>query len=384
MIASRLVPACAVASVIAGCATLPEFHEPPPTTAEIVRHVRCELRDALKIPGNEWLTDPKTWLVKLSFTFDIQHSGDVSTDNNFTFPLNAGATFGINFTGGVTGTGNRTENMEFDQRLQQLRDDKSLHCPDEQLGRYDRLAGYLGIADLLERASRSREKTPMQAGSISKLAYTVEFIIKRNGTVTPKFNLIPIGTEKAYTGSAKWLGSRSDTQKLVLTFTPSPDKEEDCDVVVADLGAPWMAPRRCPAPVYQVNVRPACGIIPFDTMCKDRKDCALPPGSKSCLPACHVLFEKKQCDARKQDCVWDAHGKSCAMSEAEKRRVAKEEALQKSRPRALQLTPRSLVVAPPAAQGGLSPRELDTLDRASSRTINESIDLQLRRQGVVP
>lgn len=383
MIASRLAAACTAASVIVGCATLPEYHEPPPTTAEIVRHVRCELRDALKIVGNEWLTDPKTWLVKLSFTFDIQHSGDVSTDNSFTFPLNAGATFGVNFTGSFTGTGNRTENIEFDQRLQELRSDKSLHCPDEHLGRHDRLAGYLGIADLLERASRSREKTPTQAGTITKLAYTVEFIIKRNGTLTPRFNLVPIGPEKVFTGSAKWLGSRSDTQKLVLTFTTSPDKDEDCDVMVAGLPAPWMAPRKCPAPVYQVNVRPACGIIPTDVLCKARKEyCALPPGSKSCLPACHILFQQKQCGARK-DCAWDDNGKSCAMTEAEKRRLEQEEALEKSGLRTLQVTPRPLVVAP-AAQGGLTQREMDALDRASSRTINESIDLQLRRQGVVP
>jgi hypothetical protein len=275
--------------------------------------------------------------------------------------------------------------LEFDQKLQELKIDKSLECLPERLGRYDRLGGYLGIADLIERGSRSRERTPAQAGSISKLAYTVEFIVKKNASLTPKFNLIPIGKEKVYTGSAKWLGSRSDTQKLVLTFTPSPEKEEAC-AVVADVPEPWMAPRKCPAAFYQVNVRPACHILPTDALCKEREDCALPRDSQSCLPACHVLIAQKQCEARKQDCEWVPTTKSCVMTKAEQSRLEADKSMAEQRKaRGMrEIRPRRLVVPSPAAPSGLSAAERDALDRASSRTDLQSIDTQLRRQGIVP
>lgn len=271
MVGSRAVVVCFVLSVIAGCATLPEYRDEPITTADVVRHVRCELRDALRSSGNEWLTANK-WNVKLSFTFDLQQSGEISTgDNGWTFPLNQGATFVASFTAGLTGTGNRTENIEFDQNLPFLKDDQTLPCPKEDLGRFDQLGGYLGIADLLERGSLSRDLTPTQATSISKLAYTVEFIVKKNANLNPKFNMIPIGKEKLFSGSAKWMGSFSDTQKLILTFTPPADKPEAPCPVSSDVAGGWPTDK-CPAPVYVVEVKRPCVALAEDK-CKRRNDC---------------------------------------------------------------------------------------------------------------
>ena len=246
----RVLAACMAASVIAGCATLPEYRDEPIKTADVVRHVRCELRDAIRtnLGGNRWLLNDKKkgWNVKLSFDLWVDHSGDISTgDNVWVFPLNHGATFLLTLTGGVTGTASRRENIEYDQKLQKLESDPSLDCPGEDLGRYAQLSGYLGIADLIERASRSKEVATDNA-ELSKLAYTLEFVVRKTGGLTTKFNLIPVGKEKSFTGSPKWVGTRSDTQRLTLTFAPpAADPRVEACAVIPD-GEGWPRPEHLP------------------------------------------------------------------------------------------------------------------------------------------
>lgn len=336
----RVVLACVAASAIAGCATLPEYRDDPIKTAEVVRNVRCELVDAIRsdLRGNQWLLTEhgKGWLVKLSFDLSVDHSGDISTgDNTWIFPMNQGATFVLTLGAGLTGTGNRRENIEFDHSVRDLNNDPNLYCPDEQRGRHAQLSGYLGIEDLIERASRSRE-VPTDDGALSKLGYTVEFIVKRTANLTPKFNLIPIGKEKTYTGTPKWIGTRSDTQKLTLTFTlPAAEKEKEECPVRPDGGGEWPEGTKCPAAVYIVDV----------------------------VRTCPAVIEENRCTGR-TDCKW-----------TDGRCTSKDPARAAARG-----APRVVRSAPSAPSSGLSPADRQKLDNAQTRGLLQDIESQLSRQ----
>jgi hypothetical protein len=340
-----------IAFFVAGCSTLPEYRDEPIKTADVVRHVRCELRDAIRSDpgGNRWLLTDKNkgWNVKLSFDLWVDHSGEVSTgDNVWVFPLNHGATFLLTLGGGVTGSGNRRENIEFDQRLQRLEGDTSLYCPDEVLDRHGKLRGYLGIEDLIQRASRSREVTVNNA-ELSKLSYTLEFLVRKTGGLTTRFNLIPIGKEKTYTGTPRLIGAHTDTQRLTLTFAPpAADPRIEACAVVPD-GGEWPDPSACPIAVYEVSAKPA---------------------------ACGVLTDQRKC-SRRPDCAWVAAGNGSVCQE--KSGTAERRSL----PGVRSAAPRAIERAIPSAGGsGLTPADRAALDNANTRGLLQDIETQLSRQ----
>jgi hypothetical protein len=242
MVGGRVVLACIAAWAAAGCATLPEYKEDPLTTADVIRHIRCELRHAVwSHPGNEWI---QRWKAGYTFSMEVNHLGGLDSESTWVFPLNQGATFVLALTGGFTGSGTRTEKVEFDEGLTFLRDDPKLECFDGTPDRHARLGGQLGFSDLLERVGHSRMVANIAP---TTLAYDLVFVIKKAAGVAPRFNLIPIGKEKTYTGSLKWAGSHSDTQTLRMVFTPpaKPDRPPQCEVALVD--------GRCPLPVYMVE-----------------------------------------------------------------------------------------------------------------------------------
>jgi hypothetical protein len=364
MLGSRVVLACIASTVICGCAKLPEYRDPPITTAEVIRNVRCELRDAIgSDPQNQWLLADKTrgWNVKLNFTFEVNHIGDLSTgDNTWTFPMNQLATFSLMFTAGVRGTGTRSENIEFDQSLKKLSNDRELHCPEGHGGRYARLGGYLGIADLLERATLSRSDA---YNDYTKLAYSLEFVISKSGGLTPRFNLIPIGKEKTFTGSARWVGSNADTHKLQITFSPPGDP---CSVI-SD-GQAW-PDSRCPTPFYEVSARRACHTLQRD-QCASLDYCVLigPQGKEECAPGCELLTSQQQCAAR-NDCRWNQAAKSC-------------DTRQPDRVRAMRSRSAPATLAPALDSSGVTPLDRALLDNKANRSSLESIESELRRQRI--
>ena len=374
MSGGRVFFACAAVAATVGCATLPEYRDEPVTTAEIVRHVRCELRGAIRSdPRYRWLLNQhgKGWNARLSFTFEVNHSGDISIgESAWNFPLTAGGTFNLSLTGGVKGTGNRRENIEFDQKLTKLDADPYLACSTAEPSRYARLGGRLGIADLLERATLSR---PEAYNDYTKMGYDLEFAVVRNASLTPRFSVIPIGGKNTFGGNARWIGTNSDTQKLSLTFTPpARDKEEVCSVV-SDPNDPsgWADPKSCPTPVYQVKAVTACQFLPSRDACAARQDCTFipaPGGKEACAPVCGKLSQN-QCNAR-SDCKWMAETKTCAASARNGERRM--------------LTTAPFLVRTPAAPpaGSVSPADREALDRASSRNVLESIESDLRRQRI--
>jgi hypothetical protein len=128
-------------------------------------------------------------------------------------------------TGGFTGQATRTERVNFDQNLLTLNGDRNLSCPEGDPDRYARLGGRLGLRDLLERVGRTRVVANVKDEDLTQLDYNLQFVIKKDASLTPKFNLVPIGKEKTFTGNLKWTGSSSDTQYLKLVLTP-PAKEK--------------------------------------------------------------------------------------------------------------------------------------------------------------
>lgn len=255
-----------------GCAFLPEFREPPLTTAEVIRHLKCEVYHAAwDYEENAWV---RSWTVGLIVEMQVNHLGGVDSDSDtWTFPLNHGATFSVALAGGFSGQATRTERFNFKFKPSEF-DKEPFRCEREEPGRYAQLGGRLGIADLFRRVGLTAQYANVKRWQ--SLDYNLEFIVKANAGVTPRFSLLPIGKEKTFTGIAKWSGSRSDTQSAKMSLTP-PTPDPVCGVTPLD-GSGWYDPTECPKPVYMVEVRAACDTIKKQDVCEAALGCAWTAG----------------------------------------------------------------------------------------------------------
>ena len=241
---SRFVSVFVATSVVAGCATLPQFREDPITTADVILNIKCELREAVWLyRGNEWV---QKWIAGLTFSLDVTHTGGLDADASWVFPMAQGATFSIAPVGGFSGQATRKESINFNESLEFLRDDPKLRCAPQDPDRYARLGGQIGFADLLERVGRSMDSANIRP---KELSYNLDFVIKKNANVTPRFSLIAIGKEKKFTGFPKWSGSYSDTQSLKLVLTRPAEDDRDKPPACKHK----LVEGKCPQPVYQVT-----------------------------------------------------------------------------------------------------------------------------------
>ena len=207
---------CVALSVLAGCATLPPYRDDVVSTAEIARHIKCELREAAwASPSNDWL---HTWNAALVLSLEVFHNGEIGADTAVVFPVRQTGTFIPNLTGGFSGQATRTERISFNESLAALHRDPSLRCEGRDTDRYGRLGGRLGIADLFERAGRTRKLANLTG--LTQLDYNLDFIIKMNAGLEPRFVVVPIAHDKSIGGGLKLAGSTSDTQTLKLTLVP--------------------------------------------------------------------------------------------------------------------------------------------------------------------
>src|SRR5262245_18568894 len=95
-----------------------------------------------------------------------------------------------------------------------FRRDATLRCAERDTERY----GRLGIADLFERAGWTRKVAKLTG--LTQLDYNLDFIIKSNAGLEPRFLVVPIGPDRTIGGGVKLTGSNSDTQTLKLTLGP--------------------------------------------------------------------------------------------------------------------------------------------------------------------
>jgi len=137
----------------------------------------------------------------------------VGADTAVVFPV-------PNLTGGFSGQAKatRTERISFNESLAALHRDPSLRCEGRDTERYGRLGGRLGIADLFERAGRTRKVANLTG--LTRLDYNLDFIIKSNAGLEPRFIVVALGNDKSLGGGLKLAGSNSDTQTLKLTLVP--------------------------------------------------------------------------------------------------------------------------------------------------------------------
>ena len=101
---------CVALSVLAGCATVPSYRDDAVSTAEIARHIKCELREAAwSNPSNAWL---QPWNAALVLSLEVFHNGELGADSAVVFPVQSGA-FVPNLTAGFSGQATRTERNTF-------------------------------------------------------------------------------------------------------------------------------------------------------------------------------------------------------------------------------------------------------------------------------
>ena len=248
--------------------------------------MKCEMRDAAWLyPENKWV---RAWTAGLIFEFEVSHTGGLDSDNTWVFPLNG---FGVpqftaNLAGGFSGSGTRTERIDFKVPLSN-KNDPDLDCSENESGTRRRLAGRLGIEDIFERVRLTMKEASVK--SVRQLDYNIVYVIKKNAGVTPRFSLIPIGKEKTFTGQLKWTGSHSDTQTLKITLTPPADA---CDL--EDVHG-------CPIPVFTVVPKiKECSKFKTEAACKGNNcrwvvgpeidKCVAPPaGLRSMSPSDRAL-----------------------------------------------------------------------------------------------
>ncbi len=263
----RFASACLIGLTLSlsGCATLPHYEQDPLTTADVIRHIKCEFRSAAwrDHPEHMWL---QGWNAAFVVTLEVFHNGGQESDVSLVVPLNPG-TFNLGLTSGLTGQATRTERIYFQERLDKLNGPTDLNCPEQGADRSsDRLGGRLGLLDLFNRALEAQRLAKIKP---KQLDYNLDFVIKANGSVSPRFQLIPVFNDKTLSGGIRLLGARNDTDTLKITLDSPPP---DCPVEL-DRG-------KCPSPVYIVE-RPqlragarrapgATGVTPQDQDLLDR------------------------------------------------------------------------------------------------------------------
>jgi hypothetical protein len=212
----------------------------------------------------------------LIFDFVVLQNGGLDADvASWTFPLNHGATFVIALTGGFSGQATRTERITFKVGMSEVDTEVKtgqLRCyeRDRDPERHARLGGRLGISDLFERTGHTMRDANVPVKRMSQLDYNIDYVIRKNATLSPRFNLIPIGKEKVFTGSMKWSGNYSDTQAVKITLTP-PAAERECPVVAAD-GSKLAS---CPQVYaeFPLAVKPACSLLTTSDACAAEDHC---------------------------------------------------------------------------------------------------------------
>jgi hypothetical protein len=154
---------------LAGCLTLPQYLHDSVTTAEIVRHVRCEMRNAVLAQGDSaWL---RKWTAAYIFEFEVYQTGGADADTTFVYPLNQGATFPLAAAAGFSGNGTRTERIYYDEKLSAIGGFNN--CRPDEGGHKRGLGGSLGIRDLFQRAERSLREADLSHQNLTQLDYNV-------------------------------------------------------------------------------------------------------------------------------------------------------------------------------------------------------------------
>lgn len=195
------IAAAAGVVVIQGCTSLPEIEQDAITTTAIILNIKCQFRDALRefnvgsvagpVPSVNWLIpdEERSWKAGFTLTMKTYNKGSVFTDTSLVVPLNPGS-FTLGLKGGVTGDATREEKVDFTEKLIDIYNYKD--CPPNASSEKRLLEGDLGFEDFLHRMSIARNDGIMK--DPTSLTYNIDFSIRYNGGISPKWSLIPVGS----------------------------------------------------------------------------------------------------------------------------------------------------------------------------------------------
>ncbi|MCB1482845.1 MAG: hypothetical protein KDJ55_12970 [Rhodobiaceae bacterium] len=230
--------AATFAALVSGCATTPKATVYDVTPTDVLRNVKCELRDAYR--DNADLAGD--WLSALQISLKVFNTGDAGASANFVIPINPGV-FSIGLSSGISGYGAKTERIYFNESLSGLSDPVYDTICDDALyfrGKRIMLLGKIGFADLF---ARIRESITATHTNVTQLDYNLSFEISMTGDASARVSSVPIGKDSIFGAGLSVGGEKSNSHHLQVTFYPP--RPSYCPVELVN-GA-------CPQLVYQVN-----------------------------------------------------------------------------------------------------------------------------------
>ncbi|MCB1474002.1 MAG: hypothetical protein H6884_04680 [Rhodobiaceae bacterium] len=233
-----VIAALIAACFAAGCATTPKKAIYDVTPTDVLRNIKCELRDAYR--GNADLAGD--WLAALQVSLKVFQTGDAGGGANLVIPLNPGA-LSIGVSSRVSGYGAKTERLYFSESLTGLSDPVyETICDDAQYyrGRKTMLLGAIGFSDLFARIRQTVTSTNTR---LSQLDYNLSFEIAVAADGSANLSAIPAGGGNIFGASLSAGGEKTAGHSLQVTFYPP--QQQYCPVAFVN-GA-------CPTLVYLVN-----------------------------------------------------------------------------------------------------------------------------------
>lgn len=224
--------AISLLSLLASCASLPTL---PPEDAvnmsDIVSNIRCELETAASASG--FSRSKPGWNAGISLELKVNQTSSGILDSALTVPLNPGV-MRAGLKVGQSSDATRSAKFKFAQALTTPPGNRS-YCEyttyNYTEGHRRLLGGRLGFAEWMVRLRNTMKETnvtPTQVG------YSLQFVIKPNIDLGPKFTLLPIGDSNAEIG-LNLAAAKSTFHTLEIVLDPVVEKKPTDVRIVADI-----------------------------------------------------------------------------------------------------------------------------------------------------
>ncbi|MFN0264607.1 hypothetical protein ACKTEK_12085 [Tepidamorphus sp. 3E244] len=237
----RMLPAIVcvlLASLAGGCATTPKAEVYDVTPTDVLRNIKCELREAYR--NNEQLAGD--WLSALQLSMKVSNSAGAGGGVSFIVPTNPG-TLSIGMSSRLSGYGAKTERIYFTESLSKLNADVyDTICNDALYyqGKRIMLVGKIGFDELFARV---RDTIELTNTNVTQLDYNLYFEISMSGSASARISSLPIGSDGFFGADVGADGEKGNNHSLQVTFYPP--QPSYCPVPTIN--------GSCPTLVYQVN-----------------------------------------------------------------------------------------------------------------------------------
>jgi hypothetical protein len=218
--------------IFTSCASLPEL---PPEDAvnmsDIVSNIRCELETAANASG--FSRSATVWNAGISLELKVNQTSSGVLDSALTVPLHPGV-MRAGLKVGQNSDATRAAKFKFAQPLKTPPGIRS-YCEfvsyNYNEGNRRLLGGRLGFAEWMVRLRNTMEETKVTP---TQVGYSLQFVIKPNIDVGPKFTLLPIGDANAEIG-LNLTAAKSTFHTLEIVLDPVVEKKPTDVRIVADI-----------------------------------------------------------------------------------------------------------------------------------------------------